>query len=260
MTITPEGLNLIQDAMTDLGMEHSVVATGATKQYWIDELNFPNPVKLKTMLTQSLEMKVDWLWIDQTAKHSITNDFLPEIMNIATILKDRGATAFVFLWGKAAEHWKQDMEQIAHLCSTIFAGWQQLRHTIENSFCGGPVCRQTRFLLVLPMEVASFYDEAIQDKSTYQEPPTGMSTCLDSSNTVYSDYLQGYTQSPSDRKTINVQHSEYYPVVESMVQWRGESFPTWITTSPAPDLADSSVTTQGDVYISTADMHMPSAV
>jgi hypothetical protein len=31
MTITPEGHNLIQDAMTDLGMEHSVVATGATK-------------------------------------------------------------------------------------------------------------------------------------------------------------------------------------------------------------------------------------
>jgi hypothetical protein len=168
-------------------------------------------------------------------------------MNIATILKDRGATAFVFLWGKAAEHWKQDMEQIANLCSTIFAGWQQLRHTIENSFCGGPICRQTRFLLVLPMEVASFYDEAIQDESTYQEPPTGMSTCLDSSNTIYSDYLQGYTQSPSDRKTINLQHSEYYPVVESMVQWQGESFPTWITTSPAPDLADLSVTTQGNV-------------
>jgi hypothetical protein len=188
------------------------------------------------------------LWIDRTAKHSIANDFLPEIMNIATILKDRGATAFVFLWGKAAEHWKQDMEQIAHLCSTIFAGWQQLRHTIENSFCGGPVCCQTRFLLVLPVEVASFYDEAIQDKSTsYQEPSTGMSTCLDSSNTVYSNYLQGYTQSPSDRKTINLQHSEYYPVVESMVRWRGESFPTWITTSPAPDLADLSVTTQGNV-------------
>jgi hypothetical protein len=36
MTITPEGLNLIHDAMTDLGMEHSVVASGATKQYWID--------------------------------------------------------------------------------------------------------------------------------------------------------------------------------------------------------------------------------
>jgi hypothetical protein len=143
MMITPEGLNLIQDAMTDLGMEHSVVATGATKQYWMDELNFLSPVKLKTMLTQTLELKVDWLWIDRTAKHSIANDFLPEIMNIATILKDRGATAFVFLWGKAAEHWKQDMEQIAHLCSTIFAGWQQLWHTIENSFCGGPICRQT---------------------------------------------------------------------------------------------------------------------
>jgi hypothetical protein len=78
MTITPEGLNLIQDAMADLGMEHSVVATRATKQYWIDELNFPNPVKLKTMLTQNLEMKVDWLWIDRTAKHSIANNFLPE--------------------------------------------------------------------------------------------------------------------------------------------------------------------------------------
>jgi hypothetical protein len=64
MTITPEGLNLIQDAMTDLGMEHSVVATGATKQYWIDQLNFPNPVTLKTMLTQNLEMKVDWLLVD----------------------------------------------------------------------------------------------------------------------------------------------------------------------------------------------------
>jgi hypothetical protein len=168
-------------------------------------------------------------------KHSITNDFLPEILNISMILKDRGATAFVFLWGNAAEHWKQDMEQIANLCSTIFAGWQQLRHAIENCFCGGPVCRQTRLLLVLPVEVASFYDEATQDKSTYQEPSTGMSTCLDTSNTVYSDYLQGYTQSPSDRKTINVQYLEYYPVVESTVQWRGESFRTWITTSPAPD-------------------------
>jgi hypothetical protein len=163
-------------------------------------------------------------------------------MNIATILKYRGASAFVFLWGKAAEHWKQDMDQI------------------ENSFCGGPVCHQTRFLIVLPVEVASFYDEAIQDESTYQEPSTGMSTCLDSSNTVYSDYLQGYTQLPLDRKTINVQYLEYYPVVESMVQWRNESFPTWITTSPAPDLADSSVTTQGNVYISTVDMHMPSAL
>jgi hypothetical protein len=199
MTTTPEGHNLIQDAMTDLGMEHSVVATRATKQYWIEELNFPNPVKLKAMLTQNLEMKVDWLWIDRTAKHSIANDFLPEIMNIVAILKDRGATTFVFLWGKAAEHWKQDMDQIANLCSTIFAGWQQLRHAIENSFCGGPVCRQTRLLLVLPVEVASFYDEAIQDESTYQEPSTGMSTCLDSSNTIYSDYLQGYTQLPSDR-------------------------------------------------------------
>jgi hypothetical protein len=59
MRITLEGLNLIQHAMTDLGMEHSVVATGATKQYWIDELNFPNPVKLKMMLTQNLEWKVD---------------------------------------------------------------------------------------------------------------------------------------------------------------------------------------------------------
>jgi hypothetical protein len=87
-----------------------------------------------------------------------------------------------------------------------------------------------------------------------------MLTCLDSSNTVYSDYLQGYTQLPSDRKTVNVQYSEYYPVVESMVQWQGESFPTWITTSPAPNLADSSVTTQGNMYISTVDMHMPSAV
>jgi hypothetical protein len=129
--------------MTDLGMEHSVVATRATKQYWIDELNFPNPVKLKTMLTQNLEMKVDWLWIDRMAKHSIANDFLREILNIVTILKDRGATAFVFLWGKAAEHWKQDVDQIANLCSTIFTGWQQLQHTVENSFCGGPVCCQT---------------------------------------------------------------------------------------------------------------------
>jgi hypothetical protein len=74
------------------------------------------------MLTQNLQLKVDWLWIDRTAKHSIGNTFLPEIMNIATILKDRGASAFVFLWGKAAEHWKQEMEQIANLCSTIFAG------------------------------------------------------------------------------------------------------------------------------------------
>jgi hypothetical protein len=78
-----------------------------------------------------------------------------------------------------------------------------------------------------------------------------------SSNTVYSDYLQGYTQLRSDRKTINAQYAEYYPVVESMVQWQGESFPTWITTSPAPDLADLSVTTQGNVYISTVDVHMP---
>jgi hypothetical protein len=31
-------------------------------------------------------------------------------------------------------------------------------------------------------------------------------------------------------------------------------------TSPAPDLADSSVTTRGNVYIGTLDMHMPSAV
>jgi hypothetical protein len=114
--------------MTDLGMEHSVVVTRATKQYWIDELNFPNPVKLKMMLTQNLEMKVDWLWIDRSAKHSIANDFLPEIMNIATILKARGATAFVHLWGEAAEYWKQ----VANLCFTIFAGWQQLRHTIER--------------------------------------------------------------------------------------------------------------------------------
>jgi hypothetical protein len=53
MMITPEGLNLIQDTMTDLGMEYSVVATGATKQYWMDKLNFPNPVKLKMMLTQN---------------------------------------------------------------------------------------------------------------------------------------------------------------------------------------------------------------
>jgi hypothetical protein len=145
--------------------------------------------------------------------------------------------------------------------STIFAGWRQLRHTMENSFCGGPVCRQTRLLLVLPVEVASFYEEAIQDESTYQEPSTGMSTCLDSSNTIYSDCLQEYTQLPLDRKTrINVQYSEYYLVVESMVQWQDESFPTWITTSPVPDLADSSVTTRGKVYISTVDMHMPSAV
>jgi hypothetical protein len=72
--------------------------------------------------------------------------------------------------------------------------------------------------------------------------------------------VQGYIQLHSDRKTINVQYSEYYPVVESMVQWQGESFPTWITTSPAPDLADSSVTTHGNVYIGTMDMHMPSAV
>jgi hypothetical protein len=149
MTITPEGLILIQDAITDLGMEHSVVATGATKQYWIDELNFPNPVKLKMMLTQNIDMKVDWLWIDRTAKHNIANDFLPaEIMQIATVLKDRGVTAFVFLWGKAAEHWKQDMDKLSNLCSTTFAGWRQLRHRIENSFCGGPVCRQTQLLLV----------------------------------------------------------------------------------------------------------------
>jgi hypothetical protein len=46
-----------------------------------------------------------------------------------------------------------------------------------------------------------------------------------------------------------------------MIQWRGESFPTWTTaSSPAPDLADSSVTTWGNVYISIVDMHMPSAV
>jgi hypothetical protein len=114
MMTTPEGLNLIQDAMTDLGMEHSVVATGVTKQYWIGELNFPNPAKLKTMLTKNLNLKVDWLLIDRTAKNSIANDFLP------------GATAFVFLWGKAAEHWKEDTEHVANLCSATLAGWKQL--------------------------------------------------------------------------------------------------------------------------------------
>jgi hypothetical protein len=82
------------------------------------------------------------------------------------------------------------------------------------------------------VEVASFYDELIQDESTDQEPATGMSTCLDSSNTIYSDYLQGYTKQPSDRKRINVQYAEYYLVVETMVQWRGESCPTWTTTGP----------------------------
>jgi hypothetical protein len=145
MTITPEGLNLIQDTMTDFGMEHSVVASGATKQYWIDELNFPNPVKLKTMLTQNLKMKVDWLWIDRSAKHSIANDFLPEKMNNVTILKDRGATAFVFLWGKAAEHWKQDMDFSAFLSQV------QTRRSFSN-LCPavhGPISTQRSLLAAI---------------------------------------------------------------------------------------------------------------
>jgi hypothetical protein len=48
MTITPEGLNLIQDAMTELGMEHSVVLSIRSK-IWQDGSNFGIPLKIRSV-------------------------------------------------------------------------------------------------------------------------------------------------------------------------------------------------------------------
>jgi hypothetical protein len=86
--------------------------------------------------------------------------------------------------------------------------WEAKSAIVENAHCGGPIAKSTSLLVLAPKEVISLLG-GFNDKDE-MEP---MESYLDLLNTMYSDYLQGWTLD----ETKDVDDDEYSPKVVATI-------------------------------------------
>jgi hypothetical protein len=124
--------------------------------------------------------------------------------------------------------------------------WKAKSAIVENAHCGGPIAKSTSLLVLAPAEVISLMG-GFDDKDE-MEP---MESYLDLPNTMYSDYLQGWTLDTLE----DFDGEEYVPKVVASIDHYGSNLSVYGRDSVAPSL-NAANGTKGSIHflIPTADM------
>jgi hypothetical protein len=130
--------------------------------------------------------------------------------------------------------------------------WKAKSAIVENAHCGGPIAKSTSLLVLAPAEVISLMG-GFDDKDK-MEP---MESYLDLPNTMYSDYLQGWTLDTLEDPIVD----EYVPRVVASVDHYGSSMLVYGRDSVAPSL-NAATGTEGSTHflVPTADMGLKQSV
>ena len=120
---------------------------------------------------------------------------------------------------------------------------------VQNTHCGGPIARSTSVVLKAVISRLGGFED--KDES---EPMEGY---LDLPNTMYSDYLQGWTTTSIKRK----EGDDHSPTVLAQIDYYGSRMAVFGTGSVAPSL-NSLRNKDEDIHfvITTADMGLKQSV
>jgi hypothetical protein len=123
---------------------------------------------------------------------------------------------------------------------------------VKNAHCGGPIAKSTSLLVLTPSEVIALMG-GFNDKDK-MEP---MDSYLDLPNTMYSDYLQGWTLETIEE----VDNEEYSPKVVASVDHYGSPMQVYGRDAVAPSL-NLANGTKGSIHflVPTADMGLKQSV
>jgi hypothetical protein len=163
-----------------------------------------------------------------------------------------GARAAIFFWATTKA---DDSAVISHWtlwCADCDDDWGSKAAVIENAHCGGPIAKSTLVLILAPHEVISSLG-GFDDKDG-MEPMEGY---LDLPNTMYSNYLQGWTL----EATESAEKDEYSPRVITKIDHWGTTLVVFGTDLVAPSL-NAAKREDGDIHfvITTSDMGLKQSV
>jgi hypothetical protein len=130
--------------------------------------------------------------------------------------------------------------------------WTAKSAIVENAHCGGPITKSTSLLVLAPDEVISLMG-GFDDRDEMEL----MESYLDLPNTMYSDYLQGWTLDALE----DFDGKEYVPKVVASIDHYGSKMSVYGRDTVAPSLNVASGT-EGSIHflIPTADMGLKQSV
>jgi Integrase zinc binding domain len=248
MSITPLGISLLAQAMQELNMREPIVLEGASKTHWVDSTNLPSvPKILLTLQAEDNDKEVDWLWVCLD-DHALD---LEKVKVLVSTCRTTGARAAILHWASKPN----DSSVISYWrdwCSNKWDDWSCRAAVIQNTHCGGPIARLTAVVILAPKAVVSLLG-GFEDKDE-SEPMEGY---LDLPNTMYSDYLQGWTTASRKRKGGD----EHSPTMVAQIDYYGSRITVFGTNSVAPSL-NSLRKKDNDIHflITTADMGLKQSV
>jgi hypothetical protein len=231
-------------------MQEPLVLEGATKSHWIEANNLPGiPKVLLSLHAEDNNKETDWLWVCLD-DHGLDWD---QVKNLIATVQARGARAVILFWATKAN----DSSVISYWvswCDGRDDDWKAKSAIVENAHCGGPIAKSTSLLVLVlaPAEVISLMGGF--DNKDKMEPMEGY---LDLPNTMYSDYLQGWTLDA----TGEVDNEEYAPKVVASVDHYGSAMMVYGRDAVAPSL-NSVNKTEGSIHflVPTADMGLKQSV
>jgi hypothetical protein len=188
----------------ELNMREPLVLEGATKSHWIEANNLPGlPKVLLSLHAKDNDKETDWLWVCLD-DHSLNWE---HIKTLISVVRTRGARAVILFWASKSND-TAVISYWASWCNGREDDWRAKSAIVENSHCGGPIAKSTSLMVLAPAEVISLMG-GFGDKDE-MEP---MESYLDLPNTVYSDYLQGWTLGALEDSAVNT----YAPKVVASV-------------------------------------------
>ena len=119
-------------------------------------------------------------------------------------------------------------------CASTWPKWGVCRREVQNSHCGGPIRCNTSLMIVAPLSVIDILGTL--DEQDEVEP---MGNFMDDSNLRYSDYLGGWTRCQGKQDEWQ-EGSPFHPVVDCEIDWKGETWAVFDTSSVAPDITNKS--------------------
>jgi len=263
--ISSTGTSLMSEALETMNLDWNMVTNVACSYEWVVDRNIISPEKfLQKLRNPNDTTRFDWIWVEYNAVSVwMMNDHIKDIIKI---LKARGTRMVTFLFRDTStlglmeiNTWKDWVQ------NTI--GWRYAIARVQNTYCGGPIERDTQLL------VAGYADFIQGIDSTYSplgEPLKGsfetkeggdsMREFLDPSNTTFSDYVSGVLNNTIGEEELF--DNPHFSRIAAEVTKAGTEISIKImdVNFPAPDLRDSAKCDEGVFYIETADGGMRSAV